>query len=367
MFALHAHTFLAARWQAADRAPIFSEEAGHDRRLFVVLDARAADAETLRSVIAQISGVEDAFGRRPEIAVATTPEVAGAVFYAYEGRPVEQWEETSVYGHLVFRYPTPQLDDPRKNDVFAVHFGDSAVARAFFPFTPDWAAEVHDVYGLRLVVGAVLPPDWMARAPRAGWGEFLPLPEAAPRTRLLGDWIAVEPLDQGEGDVQDEFSGLWLPATRKAREDAVRGRVLLCGPRVPPEIRPGMVVHFQRFSGHPGQTDPIPAETFGGTAGRWCALVRLVEGPVVEHLEERRAEFQKHLKNLEQLAPVVDAKSRPRLLMLLDHYRYELRRVNEQLYRVPGLRTRRAHPIEMPWSVGRGVEAIEEDVCADRA
>ena len=179
-------------------------------------------------------------------------------------------------------------------------------------------------------------------------------------TRLLGDWIAVEPIDQGEGDVQDEFSGLWLPATRKARADAVLGRVLLCGPRVPDEIRPGMTVAFQRFSGHPGQTDPIPSETFGGTPGRWAALVRLVDGPVIEHLEEQRGTLQGHLRNLEKLEEVVDARSKPRLRLLYDHYRFELRRVNEKLYSVPGLRTRRAHPVETPWSVGRGVEAIVE-------
>lgn len=181
-----------------------------------------------------------------------------------------------------------------------------------------------------------------------------------PTARPLGDWIAVEPEFQGEGDVQDAFSGLWLPEVHKAWADAVYATVLAVGRRAPVEIQPGQRVVFQRFSGHPGQTDPLAAEVFGGSPGRFAALVRVVDGPIIEHLEEQRAMFLTHINNLEKLNGAIHPQSEARRVMLLDYYRAQYRRVFEILARSGGLRSRRHHPIETPWSVGRGLEAVVE-------
>ena len=178
------------------------------------------------------------------------------------------------------------------------------------------------------------------------------------RARPLADWVAIEPIFQGQEHTFDAWFGLWLPLTRKAWNDSVHGLVLAVGPRVRPEIQPGMEIVYQRFSGHPHQWDPLPAELFGGAPGHFAALVRIVDAPCIEDREAVLDGYRKAVSNLESLAGVVDEASEPRRLMLLDHFHREADRARSSLK--GGLRTSRHHPIEATWSVGRGIEAVVE-------
>jgi hypothetical protein len=173
----------------------------------------------------------------------------------------------------------------------------------------------------------------------------------------LGPWVAVEPDFQGEGEVQDS-SGLWLPALHKARFDAIYAVVLAKGKDAPAELSVGDRVVFQRFSGHPAQADALPAEVFGGTPGRYAALVRVVDGRPGDDLEDRLRVYQNHVKNLMQLLDVVRPTDRPRCAILLAHYRAEVKATKAALNGC--LRSRRHHPVDAPWAVGRGLEAVVE-------
>lgn len=97
----------------------------------------------------------------------------------------------------------------------------------------------------------------------------------------LGDWIAVEPENQGE-DYGQAASGLWLPQTRRNRggdDQTLRGMVLAFGRSVPDQVRAelqvGGVVLYERHSAHPHQDVELDAGLFGGTPGRFAVLIRV--------------------------------------------------------------------------------------------
>lgn len=89
----------------------------------------------------------------------------------------------------------------------------------------------------------------------------------APTDRLcrpIGAWIAVEPIP--------EEDGLILQPKRRGIRFR-RGTVRRLG-REAHGFHEGQIVWYEAHSGHPGQTEPLPADWFGGAEGRWIVLLR---------------------------------------------------------------------------------------------
>lgn len=106
---------------------------------------------------------------------------------------------------------------------------------------------------------------------------------------VLGSYVAVEPLQQGE---HGRFGIVLTPGTGRTAPTTL-ARVLAVGPSVGMVVAKGDLVLVERQSGHPGQHGEIDAGHFGGTPGRYAVLVPCEPGPKAasgdEEHDRRRA------------------------------------------------------------------------------
>lgn len=93
--------------------------------------------------------------------------------------------------------------------------------------------------------------------------------------RILGSYVAVEPLQQGE---DGRYGSIITPGTGRAAA-TILARVLAVGAEVGMVVAEGDIVLVERQSGHPGQAGALDAAHFGGTPGRFAVLVPCEPGP----------------------------------------------------------------------------------------
>ena len=115
--------------------------------------------------------------------------------------------------------------------------------------------------------------------------------------RTLGNFCAVEPLNQGE---VKSSSGLILHYTSRYNRQFLTGRVLSVGKMASDAVKVGDVVVYEKQSAHPSQTGPIPAEMFGGSPGKFAVVVPLYRASLysVADLEEELVKRQQDVERL---------------------------------------------------------------------
>ena len=112
------------------------------------------------------------------------------------------------------------------------------------------------------------------------------------KARPLGNFVAVE---QVTSDVYEGTGIIAAPSRRTER--MLRGRVLAKGNLVGAEVEVGDEVFYECMSAHRGQTAPIDAACFGGTAGGDAYLVPVLPAALLtvqaieSELRQRAAEL----------------------------------------------------------------------------